>query len=168
MPSVREIILRNCEPTEPQNAILAFLKANDGKRLDKPRLEKLKAAVNRPDLRVYTIAGMSHIEWGNYGNRGNGNEGGSLLIAYTTACPVINAGFVLEHNPGYYGAAVKRNEQRAATLKDDAAVKELEDTLAAFIAAKNKLNELFAHGGKFDADKYTIQREYNVNIGDYK
>lgn len=173
--SVKDVISAGLEPLEPQTAILAFLEANDGKRLDKRLLEKLNAAVPGHNIRMHQIASMTHIEWDDYGGRGgpwagpkpaNIPAGGSLLMAYRLKNLTVDVAFVKEHNIAYFGAAMARNEKRNAMLADDAACRELEATIRQFIEARDKLRAAFEYGAKFYEARYDIEREYDLNLDD--
>lgn len=172
--SVKDVIAAGTEPLEPQTAILAFLRANEGKRVDKRFFEKLNAAVPGHNIRLHQIASMSHIEWDGYGGRGGPwagprpelPAGGSLLIAYQLKNLTVDVAFVEKHNPGYFGAAVARNEKRAAMLANDAACRELEATIRQFIEARDKLRAAFEYDGPFYEARYDIEREYDLNLED--
>ena len=170
--SVRSIIESSIEPLSPQADILAFLFVHDGKRLDKRLLAKLNEAVPGHNIRTHQIASMTSLHWGNYGraevHQVGEDRGGSLLIAYRLTDVRIDAAWVEEHNAAYFSAAVARNEKRAAALANPQAIDDLERTLATFIEAKAKLNKAFEYGAPFATDGYTIQKAYNVNLGDYK
>lgn len=111
--NLRAIMADGMEPAEPAGAILAYLKQRDGKKLTKRDETELKGL--DPDLRITKRAGMTNIEWGGYGRTG-GNQGGSLLIAYTEAAPVIDAVWIENRNTWAFAARVERNNARTHVL----------------------------------------------------
>ncbi len=136
-------MLADLEPSEPQNKILAYLKAHDGKKLTARDLPALKEI--DPTIRFYTIAGMHHIEWGAY-TRTEGHAGGSLLTAYTTGAPTIDAAFVEKHNLAWFAASVERNEERRKALADDATIKRAATAVDALHKAQATIKELTDYG----------------------
>jgi hypothetical protein len=136
---IKALIQNSLEPLEPADTILAVLKENEGKRLTKLVIDKLKDRTGDQTLRISCIASMTSIEWGPFVGRL-----GSLLMAYQITNVVIDTAFVLEHNVAYYEARDKRNAQRRALLADDPRRwQEIADTINRFQSAYAALhNEL--------------------------
>jgi hypothetical protein len=77
---LRALLSTTVEASEPQTAILAYLRARNGKKLTKADEAKLRAVTGRPEIQMSVRGSMNYIEWGNY-TRFNGREGGALLVS---------------------------------------------------------------------------------------
>lgn len=163
--SVKEIITENIEQVENQYKVLAWVEAyGNGKLLGEPVLKKMKAATGIESLRIVRNYGMTNLEWGDYGyTKNTGVPGVSLLLAHQTTNVYLDAVAMREKNPAYFDAALKRNEVRKVALADEKVMKDLEDTMAQFIAARDKLAKLFEYGTIFNHDSCSIEKEYGIN-----
>lgn len=163
MNKIPTIIEKSIEPTEPQFKLLAWLKANaEGKLLTEPLLKKMQAAVDE-SLRIQRRYGMTHIEWGDYGyHKDTGRPGGSIILAWSEKNVRIDTKLIEEKNAAYFSACLERNETRRKALADEKAMYELDQTLKAFVAYRDKIKELMAHGTVFAPDRYTIEKEYGL------
>ena len=158
---VRAKLLAERESDEP-DAVLAVLKAHDGKQLTKRLLSKLPGGNVRWLIRQ--VAGMTNLEDRDY-LRSQGNRGIHLLVAYQITSVVIDAAWVEEHNAGYFAARRERNRMREAAAASPEACQHFADTLAAFARAKETLDaaradldRLTGYGSPFSPDQYDWQR----------
>lgn len=162
MNKIKTIIESRIEKTEPQFKLLAWLKANaEGKLLTEPLLKKMQEATGDPTLRIRRQYGMTHIEWGGYGES-RGERGGSIILAWSEKNVRIDTKLIEEKNAAYFSALLERNETRRKALTNESAMKELDETLLAYIAARDKLKELMAYGTIFAPDRYCIESEYGI------
>ena len=159
MRTIAEIIQANMEPAEPAAAILAFLKANDGKRLTKVHRDKLREQLGTNELHLNYTAGMTHIEWGTYTERREGTGGGSLLVSYATKNVVIDAAWVEENNAAYFAARVKRNEKRQAMLDDTDLLDRIQQAIDAYNKAKADLDAVLDDNDFHQPDASDIRKE---------
>lgn len=163
MNKVAEIIQAHIEPTEPQGQILAFFKANEGKRLDKRFMDKLKAHLGRQDVRYDYIAGMTNIVWGNRADMTSKAPSGSLLVGYASEGSLVSDAAKLEdRNIAYFGAAVSRNEARQRSLADVAGQEEILALAEQLRTVKARLKEIFAYGTDFNHDEYSIRQALDI------
>lgn len=109
---VLETLAANRESEEP-DAILAVLKAHDGKQLTVRLLDKLPGGSER--WHISKSAGMTHLTEWRY-TRTGGREGMSFLMAYSTTSVVIDAAWVEEHATCYFSARRERNAKRDRVL----------------------------------------------------
>jgi hypothetical protein len=158
---VRAKLVADRESDEP-DAILAVLKAHDGKQLTKRLLAKLPGGEARWLIRQ--VAGMTKLEDRHYLHSGGG-RGISLLVAYQLTSVVIDAAWVEEHNAAYFAARVERNAMRAVCVCNPAICQRMADTLTAYAAAKAALDDarqaldgLTEYGQPFSPDQYDWQR----------
>jgi hypothetical protein len=158
---VRARLLAERESDEP-DAVLAVLKAHDGKPLTKRLLAKLPGGDARWLIRQ--VAGMTVLEDRDY-LHSQGKRGIHLLMAYQLTGVTIDAAWVEEHNAGYFAARRERNAKRAACAADAALCQRMADTLnayarakAALDAAKQALDGLTEYGEPFSPDQYGWQR----------
>jgi len=151
MKTTKEIVAGRIEPLEPQDTILSVLKENDGKRLDKRLIEKLKAATKDDTINLDLRAGMAHIQWGGYGN----NCKGSLLAQYAVKNLRVDAAWIEENNAAYYRAARERNARRAETLKNEDLLTKADVAIEQYIAAREHLETLLK---EFPHDHYELER----------
>lgn len=158
---VRAKLTAERESDEP-DAVLAVLKAHDGKQLTKRLLAKLPGGEARWLIRQ--VASMTSLEDRDY-LRSQGNRGIHLLVAYRLTGVVIDAAWVAEHNPAYFGARVERNARRAACAENQAICQRMADVLNAYARAKAALEDagqaldgLTQHGEPFSPDQYDWQR----------
>jgi hypothetical protein len=107
---------------------------------------------------------MTNLEWGGYSRTG-GNQGGSLLIAYTEAAPVIDAAWIEDRNPAYFSARVERNEARTKALKDASECLKDCDTFTRAAVAINQIKayraqlaELIGYGGPLHEIRFEITK----------
>jgi len=112
---IRALYESTIEDTTMPRAILAYLKERNGKTLTERDVPKLKARTGDPDIAIRKVAGMTNLEWGTYSRTG-GNKGGSLLVAYTSGAPTIDAAWIEERNAAYFAAADERNARREKML----------------------------------------------------
>lgn len=158
MPSIREVILANIEPTEPQDTILAWLKANaDGQRITERHIEKLRKVTGNNSIRLRKNFGMTHIEW----DRDKGSPG-SLLLAHKTVNVVIDADEIREKNPAYFSALAERNTVRQQTLQDEKAIAELERQIGIFKEARDYIRQATEYGAPFNHDRFAIEEAFGI------
>jgi len=158
---VRAKLLAERESDEP-DAVLAVLKAHDGKQLTKRLLAKLPGGEARWLIRQ--VAGMTSLEDRDY-LHSSGNRGIHLLVAYQLTSVVIDAAWVEEHNAGYFAARRERNRLREAAAASPEACQHFADTLTAFArskealdAARADLDRLTGYGSPFSPDQYGWQQ----------
>jgi hypothetical protein len=142
--TVAEFIRLRIESDEPQTSALAYLKSIDGKRITKVHLAKLNALVPGYEFRLHYVANMTNLEWGGYGRASDPDQGGSLLLAYTTVNVVVDAAWVEEHNTAYFSAAVERNKARQQALAQPDKCQALDQAIADYLRAKEALKALLA------------------------
>ena len=158
---VRAKLATERESDEP-DAVLAVLKAHDGKQLTKRLLAKLPGGEARWLIRQ--VASMTCLDDRDY-LHSQGSKGIHLLVAYQLTRVVIDASWVEEHNAGYFGARRERNRLREAAAASPEACQHFADTLTAYArakesldAAKADLDRLTDHGSPFSPDQYDWQR----------
>ena len=160
--SVSAELKRNRESEEP-DAILAILKAHDGKQLTKRLLAKLPGGEDRWLIRQ--IASMTSLEDRDY-LHSQGNRGIHLLVAYQLTNVRIDAAWVEEHNAAYFVGRRERNASRLALLNSSPALRQsMADALNGYAAAKaqldaakRQLDGLTGYGKPFAADEFTWER----------
>jgi len=168
---VRDFVLAHRESDEP-DAVLAILKAHDGKQLTKRLLAKLPGDTNlsgKPNSgedrwRIRQVASMTSLEDRAYWST-QGNGGIHLLIAYQLTNVMIDAAWIEEHNPAYFKGRRERNASRDKIVNSSSMLALMADTLNAYAAAKAKLDEarnqleaLTGYGKPFAADQYDWER----------
>jgi hypothetical protein len=169
--SVRDFLLSQRESDEP-DAILAILKAHDGKQLTKRLLAKLPGAApmieGKDRWRISQFATMTHLETRDY-SRSGGNTGMHFLMAYATTNVVIDAAWVEEHNPAYFKGRRERNASRDLVCSQGTLgsampqlmadrLNDYEDAKAKLDEAKKNLDALTGYGHAFSADSYDWER----------
>jgi len=159
--AVRAKLLAARESDEP-DAVLAVLKAHDGKQLTKRLLAKLPGGEARWLIRQ--VAGMTSLEDRDY-LHSQGNRGTRLLVAYQLTSVVVDAAWVEEKNAAYFAARRERNRLREAAAASPEACQHFAGTLAAYArakealdAAKADLDRLTGYGSPFSPDQYDWQR----------
>ncbi len=160
MRTVREIINQAIEPNEPADSILAFLKANDGKRVDKRLIDKIAAETGDETIRLDKAHGMTRIEWGGW-RRYGGKEGGQLLLSHSDKNVVVDAAWVEEKNPAEFRARDERNAKRQQVTDEECS--HLDEAIYLFKAARNKVRTMLAYEGKFEPDRHRILEEHKIN-----
>lgn len=163
--SLRAILESGIEASEPQNTIRTYLAAREGKKLTKADEPKLRAVASDESVRITRRAGMTHIEWGGYGRSG-GNRGGSLLIAYTEAAPIIVMADFDRFNVAYFGAKEERNQARQKALRNPDALARVAALLSVKIAAERELESLVGYEGVCGVERHAIQDAYQAARGD--
>lgn len=157
--SITDLIESQIEKREPQDAILAYLKTQDGKQLTQRTITKLQELTGDKSIRLRKAFGMTSIEWGSY-NATSGREGGSLHCTHTEKNVIIDAKKIEENNARHFSALWRRNELRHKALNDIEAVSELKETIDVYVAARQKLEKLLAYDTVFEPDAYAIRRTF--------
>jgi len=154
-----QLIEDRIESLEPQTTILNYLRAINGKRINKRHIDELRRLTGDDSIRLSKRHGMANIEWGGY-SLSRGNKGGSLLIAYSEKNIEVDADWIKEKNPAYFDASVQRNERRKAVLKRPDLIEELAANIDIFQQAKANIEQLL--DGPFEPDRYSIQCAFNL------
>ncbi len=160
---LRELIESRMEPTEPQNSILALLKAREGKRIDKRLIAMLNTAVPGHDIRLSLQYGMAKIAWGGWGLYDSGDVGGALFLSGGTKNLCVNTADILERNCAYFSALVERNEKRRAALNSAYDLRILEEAINAYIQARDRLKERLSLDC-FSSDNSAIEKAYGIEL----
>jgi hypothetical protein len=117
---------------EAAAAMLAILKANNGKKLSKRLCPALSEAAGEPVI-ISRSFGLISLQTESYW-RTDGNQGLRLFIASgMETLPTIDAADIEERNGCYYAAALKRQESRQELLGSD--IPEAIDAAAEELAA---------------------------------
>jgi hypothetical protein len=151
---VAKMLADRREPDVPMD-VLRVLKENDGKPLTKRLLVKLPGG--EASWYINHIASMTQLRTTDLYERSRGVNGYSFLLAYQTKNVVIDAAWVVEHNPAYFGAREDRNSARDRIKASD--IRELTETLNGvararkeLATAEGRLEALTRYGAKFYAD----------------
>lgn len=159
--TIRAFVESQRESDEP-DAVLAILKALDGKPLTKRILDKLPGGEER--WRLSQFAAMTHLETRDYGRSG-GHQGIHLLMAHKTTCVMIDAAWVEDQNPAYFKGRRERNDLRNKVLSSPALLESMAYVLNRYADAKAKLDEaketldaLTGYGLPFSPDSYDWER----------
>lgn len=159
--SVRTLLQGHLESEEP-DAVLAVLKAHDGKPLTKRLLAKLPGGEER--WVIHQVAGMTSLEDRDY-RRSQGNRGIHLLMAYQLTSVRIDAAWVEQNNAAYFAGRRARNALRAAAMARPQVCAGMAEALndyatakARLDAAKAALDDLTEHGATFSPDQYDWER----------
>jgi len=141
MTTVREYITNNIEDTEPQGKILEWLRTIDDKQINKTHIQKLRDHIGDQSITLRKAYGMAQIEWGDYRNRKDG-DGGSLLIAYREKNIAIDVAWIEENNGAMFSGLRLRNKSRLAVLERGTLCEELDEAIADYRLAKERLDNL--------------------------
>jgi hypothetical protein len=154
---IRGVLAARIEGSMPDE-VLAVLKEYDGKPLTKRLLAKLPGG--EAVWRIVHSAGMTNLETLIY-IRTSGGAGYSILLAHDVKNVVVNVKFIVERNPAYYDARVKRNWTREDVLANRELLTKMADTMNAVLRARAALAEVEAeleklveYGGPFAPDRY--------------
>lgn len=158
---VREMVSAHVESSELPDGVLEVFKREQGKQLTKRILAKLPGG--EAVWHIKQVASMTSLETWEY-TRSQGNRGVHLLVAYETKNVSIDAAFLEERNPAYYGARRERNAERATVLANEPSLVNLAERINAVREAREKLavaeaalEELSGYGKAFGAEQYEIE-----------
>lgn len=163
MKTTREIVQGSMEDGTTPEAILTFLRCQEGKLVGKVLLDKLKEHLGRQDLYLKKDYGMCHLEWGNRYDRTSKEPYGSLLLAHKEVDIRVDSSFVEERNPAYFAGLRERNRQRQELLMDDDALKEMDLLLQIYQDAKKRLNDLMEYGKPFHVVCHDLAGEGQIS-----
>lgn len=153
---VRSVIESSMEDTAKPDAILAYLKAREGKPITKRDVDKLRELLSDPTIYLSTRYGMTHLEWGGYYTSG-GNKGGCLTIASEDKNVRIDSARIEERNIAYFAAAKDRNAKRVSMLADDDGVRTLAEAIDAHNDAVKTIKGLTAWDEPFYVARFYIE-----------
>lgn len=130
--SVVDIHEESVEDTEPQNAILNWLRENaEGKLLTVKIEGKLREI--HPDVRIVRRFGMCNLQWNDKDN--------GLLMAYSEKAVRIDTNFIKENNRAHFEALEERNEKRRKALENKKELVKFQSLLDNFILYSNKVKK---------------------------
>jgi hypothetical protein len=170
--SLRTLLQKAMEPTEPRDTILAYWKAHEGETWTSRHEEPLRAAIERarPDLKGTvqfrtTLGSHREVGWG------RGEEVGVARIyichydwARKALNRTIDPEFLVSDNPAAFKGADERNELRRKALLDyqlmhkaEALLKQHNNIRGTLAHIEAELHMLMQHGEPLSADSYEIQ-----------
>ena len=156
MRTIAQLLTEEMETNEPQDTILKTLKENEGKRIDKRLLDKLKTATGLTDLHYSSIASMTHLE-----RNTNNKERFSMLLYYHSQGNMVDSQAIEKQNVCMFSAKDERNKERCKLLNDpdlkDA--QEIVDNLAKLL---KQLKVMVQYGEFLSPVRYSIQRELGL------
>lgn len=163
MATTRETIAAAYDREQDQHlkasAMLAILKANDGKKLSKRLCPALSEAAGETVM-ISRSYGLISLQTDSYW-RTEGNKGLRLFIASgMETLPAIDAADIEKSNGCYFAAAVARNEQRQELLSSD--IPEAIDAAAAQLAAAREAYRTLA-GPQSMPDWPAVAKAHNVD-----
>jgi hypothetical protein len=145
------------EDSHVPDTILAALKEWDGKKINTTHVNILRERLGDDTIRLDKQHGMTNLEWGGY-SRSGGNEGGSLLIAYSVTHVTINAAWVEEKNGPYFKGLQERNRCRRDMMQATGYLRQLDDAITVCRNAQKALDELLEHPN-LRHDRTSIEKE---------
>jgi len=165
MPTVQEIqelIKQQIEPIDPAKNIREVLKEFEGKLVSKRIIARLTEAWGEHRFRLRRQYGMTHLEWGDYGQYMEPKEGeypgGSLLLAHSEKNVLVDMIYLDEHNQAYFGAAVSRNRNRNRASRNLLNLTRLAFVINQHHRIQSELKELL--DGPFDVVSCAIEKEW--------
>jgi len=111
---------------EPIDTIFKVLQENNGKRIDKRLIEKLRAATGDNSIRRRSEYGMTSICWNTISN--------GLICAYDVKNVYVDSAWIKEQNTWAFSARDERNRRRHNNLGNIEAIDNL-------VKATNALKE---------------------------
>jgi hypothetical protein len=158
--TVREAVEASIEDTEPQDTILAHIRAKwHEKRLNKRLVEELNALC--PGWHIYTQTGYSATYLRGWpAGGGPPEERFSLRLAPMDKNAIIDANYIEKANGGWFHALKVRNEARRLLLADPDALAELELIIAQHKDLDARLERLLE--GPFEHARGQIKEAFNI------
>lgn len=140
--TVRELVLKAYEPSEPVTTIARILRERSGKRVDHRLEAALKEALPDAGISVSHAFGMTRIVWGGW-IESQGEQGGAITIsASKTTGLVIDAESIIGNNPAHFAGRMERNANRKVIGEDSLFCDNLAAAIAGFRDAYEKLAKL--------------------------
>ncbi len=152
---IAALVTAGIEDEETPARFLAYLKTREGKKLTKRDLPALQAIDS--EARFYSVAGMTSLEWGGYGNRRNSPKyGGSILLTYGDM--VCDTAKIQRLNTCYWPAAGERNAERRKVLADTATLSVCADLINTINKARAALEAMVDYGGPLYVERTSIEK----------